>query len=243
MEIFVSRDGQQFGPYTLDDVNAYLASGQLSGDDMAWYDGAADWMPLRSMEGVQAPANNPREQMPNQSAGNANAIAHVVAIGKCQEWIVGMLVLSVLLLPIALLILPFFLYKLAKATKSANAWLYSAFPIVSLLTVAIVGGLLAGREATVKRSEVWVGVVFIVLIVGFYFGNLANLLFLNHRANKVLKGFGVQVGLMGAQPDDIQRFVTGKDGGKKRNFSILFIFIVVLLLGGFCFLLSVFHYF
>ena len=39
MNILISRDGQQFGPYSLDDVNAYLASGQLSGDDMAWYDG------------------------------------------------------------------------------------------------------------------------------------------------------------------------------------------------------------
>ena len=58
MEIHITRDGQQFGPYTLDDVNAYLASGELDANDMAWHDGMADWLPLRSIEGIVAPRSS-----------------------------------------------------------------------------------------------------------------------------------------------------------------------------------------
>lgn len=68
MEIFITRDGQQFGPYTLDDVNAYLASGELSGDDLGWHDGAADWLPLRTMEGVVAPRSSAPPPPPSMAA-------------------------------------------------------------------------------------------------------------------------------------------------------------------------------
>ena len=43
--IHVMRDGQQFGPYTIEDINAYLAQGTLLPTDQAWYEGAANWMP------------------------------------------------------------------------------------------------------------------------------------------------------------------------------------------------------
>jgi hypothetical protein len=55
MMIHVMRDGQQFGPYTLEDVNAYLAQGTLLPDDQAWYEGAPDWMLLTQVPGVLAP--------------------------------------------------------------------------------------------------------------------------------------------------------------------------------------------
>lgn len=88
MEIFVSRDGQQFGPYTLEDVNAYLAFGQLSGDDMAWYDGAADWRPLRSIEGVSAP-RSPAPPPPSPPVGSEATVANpalysMSTIGWCS---------------------------------------------------------------------------------------------------------------------------------------------------------------
>ena len=52
MLIHVSRDGEQFGPYTLDDANAYLAQGSLLPTDRAWYEGAPDWMPLPQVPGI-----------------------------------------------------------------------------------------------------------------------------------------------------------------------------------------------
>lgn len=46
MLIHVSRDGQQFGPYTPEDVQTFLADGSLLTTDMGWVEGAADWVPL-----------------------------------------------------------------------------------------------------------------------------------------------------------------------------------------------------
>jgi len=54
MMIHISRDGQQFGPYTLEDAQAHLASGALLATDQAWYEGAPDWMPLDQVPGVSA---------------------------------------------------------------------------------------------------------------------------------------------------------------------------------------------
>ena len=36
--IHVMRDGQQFGPYTIEDINTYLAQGTLLPTDQAWYE-------------------------------------------------------------------------------------------------------------------------------------------------------------------------------------------------------------
>ena len=49
MQFHISRNGQQFGPYSLDDVRAQLASGTLLPTDLAWKEGAPDWQPLSSM--------------------------------------------------------------------------------------------------------------------------------------------------------------------------------------------------
>lgn len=46
MEIWIGRDGERHGPYKEDDVRQWLRSGQVSRDDLAWYEGLADWQPL-----------------------------------------------------------------------------------------------------------------------------------------------------------------------------------------------------
>jgi len=59
MMIHVMRDGQQFGPYTLEDANAYLAQGTLLPTDQAWYEGAPDWVLLTQVPGVLSPGATP----------------------------------------------------------------------------------------------------------------------------------------------------------------------------------------
>jgi len=46
MEIWIGRNGERHGPYKEDDVRQWLLSGQLSREDLAWYEGLADWQPL-----------------------------------------------------------------------------------------------------------------------------------------------------------------------------------------------------
>ncbi len=56
MNINIHRDGQDFGPYTLEQVNQYLRDGSIVPSDMAWHDGLPDWVPLPQVKGVLVPA-------------------------------------------------------------------------------------------------------------------------------------------------------------------------------------------
>jgi hypothetical protein len=55
MQIFVGKNGQQLGPFSLEEVNRKLADGSFAGSDLAWYEGAAGWAPLSSVAGVVIP--------------------------------------------------------------------------------------------------------------------------------------------------------------------------------------------
>ena len=46
MEIWIGRDGERYGPYKEADVRDWLRSGKMSGADLAWREGLADWQPL-----------------------------------------------------------------------------------------------------------------------------------------------------------------------------------------------------
>ncbi len=54
MQIHIDRGGERFGPYSLEDVNRYLADGTLLPSDLGWHDGAMDWVPLPQVQGVNA---------------------------------------------------------------------------------------------------------------------------------------------------------------------------------------------
>jgi len=80
--IHVMRDGQQFGPYTIEDINAYMAQGNLLPTDQAWYEGAANWMPITEVPGVvhgAAPAPVVAEADPMAAANPEVAVAEAGA--------------------------------------------------------------------------------------------------------------------------------------------------------------------
>ena len=62
MKIYISRDGQQFGPYSLEQAKQYLREGNLKQTDLACHDGK-NWIPLPKVPGItQEPSGfeNPR---------------------------------------------------------------------------------------------------------------------------------------------------------------------------------------
>src|SRR6266481_7178729 len=89
MNIIVSRNGQQFGPYTLEQVNAYLASGQLLPTDLGWYEGASQWTPLRTIEGIAVPPPPPPPG-PQRSVGKLV----LMAIVWCLVFWIGSLMVA-----------------------------------------------------------------------------------------------------------------------------------------------------
>jgi hypothetical protein len=52
----VSRNGQMYGPYTLEDLQRYVASGNILGTDMAKSEEMPDWLPVAQILGIAGTA-------------------------------------------------------------------------------------------------------------------------------------------------------------------------------------------
>ncbi|HRQ90716.1 MAG TPA: DUF4339 domain-containing protein [Bacteroidia bacterium] len=48
-KIYVSRGGEQFGPYSLDEISKFVREGIFAPTDHAWRDGMAEWVALHTM--------------------------------------------------------------------------------------------------------------------------------------------------------------------------------------------------
>jgi hypothetical protein len=53
MQLHISRNSKQYGPYELDRVNDGLSDGSLLPTDLAWSEGMSGWVPLAQYPGVQ----------------------------------------------------------------------------------------------------------------------------------------------------------------------------------------------
>ena len=49
MKLYLSREGQTFGPYTIEQAREYLSSGQFLEQDFALFEGQTDWQPLSQL--------------------------------------------------------------------------------------------------------------------------------------------------------------------------------------------------
>nr|WP_199044876.1 RDD family protein [Dyella sp. ASV24] len=85
MEVWIGRDGERHGPYKEVDVRQWLRSGQVSPDDLGWYEGMADWAPLSTLfpdeRSAEPPAFSGTPPVPPAyaapSASNSGAVAAV----------------------------------------------------------------------------------------------------------------------------------------------------------------------
>jgi hypothetical protein len=72
----ISRNGQNYGPYTLQDLKRYVASGNVLATDLAKNDDMPDWAPVSQALGIAPPAVTPG--YPHQQ-GSAYPVANLVA--------------------------------------------------------------------------------------------------------------------------------------------------------------------
>jgi hypothetical protein len=86
MDIFVAKNDQKLGPYTVEEVRARIGSGSLSGEDLGWHEGLTDWQPLsRLLASLSSGGEGP--PVPRKSSGLAKTsfIISMVGIGA---WLV-----------------------------------------------------------------------------------------------------------------------------------------------------------
>jgi hypothetical protein len=48
-QLWITRDGEQYGPYSREDAVHFLKSGSLRPDDLAWFEGQENWKPLKEV--------------------------------------------------------------------------------------------------------------------------------------------------------------------------------------------------
>ena len=72
MQIQIDRNGERYGPYSIEEVNSYLANGTLLPSDNAWHDGMPDWVPIGHIQGVILPGGGASPQPPSPAAGGSN---------------------------------------------------------------------------------------------------------------------------------------------------------------------------
>tara|TARA_R110002096_G_scaffold42144_15_gene113786 strand:+ start:15759 stop:16457 length:699 start_codon:yes stop_codon:yes gene_type:complete len=82
MNILISRNNEQFGPYSVDEIEQHLQSGAIANDELAWREGLAEWMPLHTVlppkvETPQAPVPKPQTPIATESGvAAATAFQH-----------------------------------------------------------------------------------------------------------------------------------------------------------------------
>jgi hypothetical protein len=74
MKITIHRDGRNFGPYSLEQANAMLASGQVAATDLAWAEGTPDWVPLGRVPGMIEIPPPPRSRAPAVDDGSSDRL-------------------------------------------------------------------------------------------------------------------------------------------------------------------------
>jgi len=85
MEYFVRRGEQQFGPYTLAEMQEYAQTGRIVGTDVAKSEGLADWVPV-----LQILGNIPMQVAPVVAVA---APIETVPLPPNLHWVVLLLVL------------------------------------------------------------------------------------------------------------------------------------------------------
>jgi len=76
MNIYIHKDGQQYGPYTTVQLREYITQGSFSLEDQACHDGQ-NWVPLSQVPGLsqpaaaQPPTQQPQQSHATQAVGNA----------------------------------------------------------------------------------------------------------------------------------------------------------------------------
>ena len=69
MPITINRDGENFGPYTTEEIRDLLANGTLKEDDLAHEEGTENWVPLRSLTSLQSTGPTDAEAKQGKEGG------------------------------------------------------------------------------------------------------------------------------------------------------------------------------
>jgi len=100
MEVWIGRLGERHGPYQEEQVKEWLRNGQLSREDLGWYDGLADWQPLSVLFPLEKPTPPPAPDMYappplQQPQVSADAFDYASFWQRFGAWVIDLIVLMI----------------------------------------------------------------------------------------------------------------------------------------------------
>jgi membrane protein YdbS with pleckstrin-like domain len=129
MQILVTKDGEQYGPYELSDLKEYVSQGSFTLTDLCWQDGWSDWQPISSIISRPPPPAAPVQAQAQPQVGASSPAKQAEEIlweGHANFWrYAGQIIWSILIglivaaftLGIGLIIMPFWWWAIYAERK------------------------------------------------------------------------------------------------------------------------------
>jgi hypothetical protein len=164
MNYFISRGGQQYGPYALPDLQNYLAQGSIQYSDLARTDTMSEWLPLSQIL-----------QQPLQAAPVAPATpGRTGPIPPSLHWALVLLLGMVtgLFTTIWMFIQSSFIKKIDPQSKATMLYALGLVAVLVGSVIAVIFGvLLAPRFQNEDTSAVGLGIglgmtMFVIILAG-----------------------------------------------------------------------------
>jgi len=176
MEIYIHKDGQQYGPFSLDEINSKVRSGGFSSSDPAWIEGWSDWQTLAAIPGfITKPSPPPFKPLRAAQISEPFSDDELRGINQARKGVIwAFLAWIVFLLA--------FVFA-GQIGAGIFRWVPACFSAVCVYRLAV----------ALKWRVVWIYPILIFLpLVGFIV-----MIVITRKATKALRAGGLEVGFMG----------------------------------------------
>lgn len=144
----VQRQGQQFGPYTLEVLRRYVAEHRISLSDFAWSQGMPSWMPVSQIIGnIPSPMRAPQQQYVSHARPQYQQVQPIVVVKPQSYMLSAVLVTLFCCIPFGIVSIVYAAQVDSKfsagdyagaqqASNSARSWYHAA--LVSGLVIIVI---------------------------------------------------------------------------------------------------------
>ena len=87
--VYIARDGQPTGPFSINQLRTMIAQGSLSVSDLAWHEGAIDWMPVAQLlPGESTGSPPPPPALPGPQMSRLGLVGSIIGLAGIPIWLV-----------------------------------------------------------------------------------------------------------------------------------------------------------
>jgi hypothetical protein len=119
MTLYISKNGERLGPYTIAEIQQLVANGTFHASDWAWYEGITEWILLQQVPGIVL--TSAQGFVPAMGATTASPTLSAPVRRPILVWIICLLYfITIPLALISLAVMPYLLSFSVKMQQHAN---------------------------------------------------------------------------------------------------------------------------